>query len=458
MNRLFWKIFLWFLFTVLATGGLSFLAADYLAGQQSVSERHLQRIEAMATAAEMIAEEHGMPGLYTWLRHVQRRVHYPLLVVRRSPSDGWRNLDGLPVPPEVAAHMNMPASREGVAQSRQARHRVVSVPLKHIDGLYLVTVFGQRPLWARPQYRHLPLVIALAVSVVVCLLIAWSIARPVRRLRHAAGELADGNLAARADVGRRGDEIGRLAGDFNRMADRIEQGMRAQRQLLSDVSHELRSPLARLRVASELARRKATDDTIASELSRIDLEVGRLDTMLGDVLTLARLESNGNEVALAPCDIDALLDEVVADANFEYRGEGRRATVTKRAGCSVMADAPLLRSAIDNVVRNAMKYTVADSCVEAATRVEGKRLCLTVQDRGPGVPEAALPHLFDAFYRVDEARDRDSGGYGLGLAIAARACRLFGGGVHAENGAEGGLVVTMSFPLHSGVAGERSSS
>lgn len=447
MSRLFWKIFLWFLFTVLATGGLSFLAADYLTGQQSVSERYLQRIEAMATAADMIVDEHGMPGLHSWLRHVQRRVHYPLLVVRRSPGGSWRNLDGGPTPPDVVAHMAMAASRHGVAQSRQARHRVVSVPLAHSDGLYLVTAFAQRPLWAQAKYRHLPLLIALAISIVVCLLIAWGIARPIRHLRHTAGELADGNLAARADVGRRGDEIGRLAGDFNRMAARIEQGMQAQRRLLSDVSHELRSPLARLRVASELARRKASDDAIASELARIDLEVDRLDAMLADVLTLARLESNGDELVLAPCDVDALLDEVVADANFEYREDGRQAVVTAHAGCTVMADATLLRSAIDNVVRNAMKYTVSESRVETESSVESGRLCLRVCDHGPGVPESALPNLFDAFYRVDEARDRDSGGYGLGLAIAARACRLFGGEIRAENGAGGGLIVTMCFLL-----------
>jgi two-component system sensor histidine kinase CpxA len=447
MSRLFWKLFFWFLLTMVATGGLSFLAADYLAGQQQISQHHLQRIEAMAASAEAVYEERGSRGLHSWLRHMRQRLPFPLLIVHAAPRDHWQDLEGRRPPPEVMRHLGDTDHLAGVAQSHQAAHRVVSVQLNTAPGLYVVTLLPHRPMRVLLRYQYLVPLIGLIISITVCLLIAWGITHPLGRLRNAADALAGGDLTARADVGRRRDAIGLLADDFNRMAARIEQGMQSQRQLLSDVSHELRSPLARLRVASELARRKAEGDGAAAELARIDLEVARLDAMLGDVLALARLENDDASVALEPCNVDALLAEVVADAEFEYRTEDKQVRVTTETGRVIRGDALLLRSAIDNVVRNAMKYTAAGTAVEAGTRIEEGHLLLEVRDHGPGVPEAALPRLFDAFYRVDEARDRDSGGHGLGLAIAARACRICGGEIGAANAPGAGLVVSMAFPL-----------
>lgn len=291
------------------------------------------------------------------------------------------------------------------------------------------------------------LTFTLAVSL-VCYGLARYLTKPVLRLRTVAQQLAGGNLQVRvgAEFLQRQDELADLGRDFDAMAERLETLFTAQKRLLGDVSHELRSPLARLAVALELARRQAGPAAVSS-LDRIERETERLNELIGQLLTLSRLESEAPPTAGEPVNLAALVREIAADAEFEAHARQRSVEILKVEDCVTMGSAELLRRAIENVVRNALRYTNPNTAIELTLRREENIARLTIRDHGEGVPDQALPELFRPFYRVAAARDRQTGGIGLGLAITERAVRLHGGTVTAVNALDGGLLVEISLPL-----------
>jgi signal transduction histidine kinase len=241
--------------------------------------------------------------------------------------------------------------------------------------------------------------------------------------------------------------------DFDVMAGRIQSLMTSQRRLLHDISHELRSPLARLAVALELARHGDPDDT-AWALDKIELEAERLNLMVGQVLTLARLENGQGETGgRVRVNLSDLVREVATDADFEARSRSRSVHITRLETCTANGNPLLLHSAVENVVRNAVLYTPEGTAVDVELRSEqngsGPEAVITVRDHGSGVPESALNDIFRPFYRVGDARDRESGGAGLGLSITQRAVLLHGGSVCASNVSDGGLKVEIRLPVES---------
>jgi two-component system sensor histidine kinase CpxA len=316
------------------------------------------------------------------------------------------------------------------------------------------------------------LAIAVILSGLVCYLLAWSVTSPVTRLRKAAQSLAAGDLSARtgAPAGGGRDELTELMRDFDRMAERIEGLVDSQSRLLKDVSHELRSPLARLSVALGLARQRATPELEAS-LNRIELEADRLNQLIQRLLTIARLESGTDGLHKSVLSLRELVEQVAHDAEYETTGRGCRVTTSsgtgdngqvghdKNAGDNedkrydeylVEGDPNLLRSAIENVVRNATRYTAEGTAVEV--RLERQQanfeeeIIVRVLDSGPGVPNEALKKIFEPFYRLDDVRNQQTGGAGLGLSIAERAIRLHGGQLRASNRTEGGLEIEIRIP------------
>ena len=285
----------------------------------------------------------------------------------------------------------------------------------------------------------------------VCYWLARYIARPISKLGSAARHLADGDLKVRvgAVLGRRRDEIGELGKDFDLMAERIESLIGSQKRLLRDISHEFRSPLTRLTLALEIARRREGQEAI-NALERIELEAGRLNALIGELLMLARLESGAEEPDRAPVDMMELIEELVSDADFEARGRNCEVRVVSAENCFVSGTRELLRSAVENVLRNAVRHTAEETAVTVDLRCKKEgdslRAVIEVSDKGPGVPEESLPDLFSPFYRVGDARDRRLGGTGLGLAITERAVKLHGGQVRAANSSGGGLIVTIDLP------------
>jgi two-component system, OmpR family, sensor histidine kinase CpxA len=324
---------------------------------------------------------------------------------------------------------------------------------KHRYTLVLGLPPGPRVFFG-PRGMPIPgLIIAIISSGLVCYFLSWYLTKPIVRLRAATRQLAAGDLTARsgAPVTKRKDEVAGLMRDFDAMAERLEMLVKAQSRLLNDISHELRSPLARLNVALGLARQRAGVES-ADMLDRIELEASRLNELIGRILTLARLEDGEQRVPQTPVPLGELVTNVAEDAEFE--AQERRChvrTVIPEGDWGVRGNDSLLHSAVENVVRNAIRYTAEGSSVEISLASEersgGTEAVLRVSDSGPGVPEDALAKLFEPFYRLDDARGRLTGGVGLGLAITERAVRFHGGKVSAFNRPGGGLMVEIRLPL-----------
>jgi signal transduction histidine kinase len=325
--------------------------------------------------------------------------------------------------------------------------------------LVLILPPGPRVFFGPHDVPLLGITIAIISSGLMCYLLAWSMTSPVTRLRKAAQSLAAGDLSARtgAPAGGRSDELTELMRDFDRMAERIEGLVDSQSRLLKDVSHELRSPLARLSVALGLARQRVKHEVapdLESQLNRIELEADRLNQLIQRLLTIARLESGSDGLHKTTLSLRELVEQVAHDAEYENPGRGCRVSADGKSDSAdeflVEADPDLLRSAIENVVRNATRYTAEGTTVdvrlERQRSANGEEIVVRVLDSGPGVPNEALQKIFEPFYRLDDARNRQTGGAGLGLSIADRAIRLHGGQLRASNRKEGGLEVEIRIP------------
>ena len=463
MKSLFLKIFLSFwaaqaLFLVLAI-----LATNALRPARHGIESQGPQILAEAVNAY---QSDGERGAHDYLDELSHTQHVRAFVFDPSGHE----LAGRRVPPWIEDIRQGSPPREGPMHHRGWIDKLLPDPFMRealtLDGKRYTMVLelppGPRVFFGPHDIPGLGIAIAVITSGLMCYLLAWSMTTPVTRLRKAAQSLAAGDLSARAGApaSGRGDELTELMRDFDRMAERIEVLVDSQSRLLKDVSHELRSPLARLSVALGLARQRATPE-LEPSLNRIELETDRLNQLIQRLLTISRLESGTDGLHRTTFSLRALVEQVARDAEFETPGRGCRVTATTAEAADeflVEADPDLLRSAVENVVRNATRYTAEGTTVEvrlerqkAANGDEGE-IIVRVLDSGPGVPDEALPKIFEPFYRLDDARNRQTGGAGLGLSIADRAIRLHGGQLRASNRKEHGLEVEIRIPAAPGFA------
>ncbi len=450
MHRLYWKIFLSFWAALILFAGATMYAAshflDRLREQQEITSP-FERFRSYAADGQRIAERDGVEVLRKWLAALDRSEVVPLFLVDR---DGHDLLDR-PVPERLVERLTREANHPPPPGAEPHRLFIV-LPDRNEYRLmpdFQAVTLGR--VLRRPRVIALPIVVAAIVSGLVCLLLARYLTAPIGRLRRATEAYAAGDLNPRVapTLGSRRDEIADLARAFDHMAQRLQELMTSQRQLLSDVSHELRSPLARLQVALGLARQRA-DGRATAELDRIESETEHLNDLIGQLLSLSRLEAGVMKPEREPIDIGEILAAVAADADFEARANNRRVEVAKVAPTLIRGDAALLHSAIENIVRNAVRYTAENTVVRLSLdRTDGPPdgLTICIRDYGPGVPEEMLPRLFEPFVRVDDARDRSRGGFGLGLAIAQKAIHLHGGEVVARNEPDGGLSVIITLPI-----------
>lgn len=449
MGRLFWKFFafVWLaqLAGIIAVGSLFWLTdhrgdtvADVAAGPMAATQVH---------AGAEILRYAGTNAFGSWS---QREPGPTVFAVDAVGHD----VLGRAVPASAANE---------VRQMLQTRPRTPEIrEVTAIDG-HLYTVFavghntdppgGPRPPRPpQPRYwpRNLPppnaLLATLAASIATALLLAWYVAKPIRSLRGAFDAVASGDLQRRiaSQVGARNDELADLGRDFDRMASRLQASMEGQRRLLHDVSHELRSPLARLQAAVGIMRQKPEQP--ADMIARIEDETARIDHLVGELLTLSRLEAGELAGAEEEVDMHELVDEVVRDASFEAQAQGRQ-VVWEENGAAVLQGRPeLLHSAIENIVRNALKH--APDCptvwVETSADAVRRLYILRVLDEGAGVPAEELPSLFSPFFRGTNTANME--GYGLGLAIARRCIEAHGGTIRADNRPAGGLRVEIMLP------------
>ncbi|MDQ6997518.1 MAG: ATP-binding protein [Mariprofundus sp.] len=457
--RLFWKVFLLLLSTLLVTAAISNWLGEKWRSENQLIESRLMQMNDMGETAISLYEEEGAANYQRWLRHNMRNRHgFGALIganglpVRGFARSGHR--PPRPLPQHLTALIDQAQSTQHQVTLIEPPRLALALPLQGKNGNYIWIATTQLTPDEMRQtgsnMKLMQLLIALFTITAVSMLLTRMLTRPIRSLQTTSELLGHGQLDARVEtsVSERNDELGDLARTINQMADRLDALINSHKQLLRDISHELRSPLARLQVALELARNesKGSADT---ELDRIGLEAERINQLIGEVLTLARFEQGGVNLDMEALQLDELLDEIIADACFEALTVGKEINWDKGQPCSIQADYLWIARAFDNVIRNAIRYT--ESSVDIAMHVTSQSATIMIRDHGPGVPETALPQLFEPFFRVSDARERykqtNSSGYGLGLAIASRAIALQGGTIHAKNHPEGGLKIEIRLPF-----------
>lgn len=317
-------------------------------------------------------------------------------------------------------------------EHRGKRYRIIILPL---------------PNDIRDTARPFGILTFITMLTLTSSLIAWMFSKPLRAVQSAARQLSTGDTTARVSdrVARRRDSIGELGTDFNMMAERIQQLLDAQQQLLRDVSHELRTPLARMQVALVLAQDNPA--STSKQLTRIDSEIARLDQLIGSILSLCKVGSGAVALDEEQVDLIELLTQLAKDAEFEFAQAGITVRVQGNA-TNLHADRQQLHSALENIVRNAMRFSPNNSHIDLKVEQQAEALLIQVSDQGPGVEPSQLEHLFEPFYRVEKARSaQKTGGHGVGLAIARSIILLHGGDISASNGATNGLEVSITLPL-----------
>jgi signal transduction histidine kinase len=459
VRSLFIKVFLWFwvaMLLVSATLIFSVAETQTIFVQGRDDERDREQAPHFAATLADVYERQGPTALSTYLKYPP-----PPYASLYFFTEDDREIAGRVVTSIVSeiAQRAMDSGQTQIAATREGR--LLGQSAAGPSGKHYILVLqttSHHPvtnlfLQAKPVTQFVRIAAVLLVAGLVCLWLARQITEPIRRLSDAARQLADGNLAARVAKRsiKRHDEIANLSRDFDHMAEQIESLISAQRRLIGDISHELRSPLTRLSVALGISRRHASPECSHS-LDRMEREVERLNELIGNLLKLARLESGADLIKPSPVTLDLLIHEVAQDADFEARNRNCLVRVARVDACSVEGSEELLRSAVENIIRNAVNYTAEGTEVEVSLeRVRDsfeERAVIRVRDHGKGVPQEALEHIFQPFYRIDDARERSAGGVGLGLAITERAVRLHGGRITAENSSSGGLVVELHLPLN----------
>jgi two-component system sensor histidine kinase CpxA len=285
------------------------------------------------------------------------------------------------------------------------------------------------------------------VSAFVCFLLARYLSAPIQLLRNATHAIAEGNLGVQVSglMAHRKDELGALAVDFDAMAVRLRTLLNSQQQLLRDVSHELRSPLARLQIALGIAQRPGAN--LAEGFERIEQEGQRLDELIGEILSLCRLDDPARVMQIERVEIAELLEPMVEDALIEAEQHHVRIDLQVQPALALAGDRELLHRALENILRNAVRFSPEGGIVSVVASGGTDSVTVTIRDRGPGVPPDHLERIFEPFHRVGEARDRASGGHGIGLAITSRVVKLHDGRVAASNAEGGGLQVVVQLPV-----------
>lgn len=430
MNSLFTKILLWFWATVAITVIGSALIS---AVSMSISDRQLpmdRLVRFQLMEARHAYETGGKEGLAQFMNRLNSVYRGRAYFTDESGRDLLTGED-----------------RSGlIARMGDGDDFVLFTPRGRLigrtadDGHYRLFFFFRRPLpgtwFLRPQHLWM-----LAAAVLLCYWLAYHVASPVRQMQRAVERFGHGDLTARVNSRRR-DELGQLARAIDRMADRIQTLLAAERRLLGDISHELRSPLARLGVAIELAR---SGDNRGAALDRIQKESDRLNELVGQLLEVTRAEGDPAALRAQHVRLDLLMAALAEDCSFEAQARGCAIVFQPPEPCTVEGDPELLRRAAENVVRNAIRFAPQGTNVEIGMDCGPGLVRVRVRDYGPGVPPEALPRLFDPFFRVENDRGRASGGVGLGLSIARRAAELHKGRLTAMN-ANPGLEVVMELP------------
>ena len=443
-HSLFTKVFLWF-WATLTAGSIVVLLVTLITGSQPFGARWMRLTQDLyAHSALDFYRTGGDAGLQRYLSTLRDSSSMHAALLDASGHDILTHQDRSRLRIVARAIATGKSSLEpgriwraaSIVDDNGTRYIFLNevYPLaRFVDGTFIRPVF----------WRFL---LAMAIAGLFSFLLARSLVRPIQALQHGALAVAAGNLRTRVtpNIKTGHVELADTARAFDLMAERLEEMVRRREQLLADMSHELRSPLTRLSVSLELIRRGELD-----VIDRMDADLERMNAMIAQILLLARLENGTGQWNARPVELEPLLESIVADANHEGQPAGKTVSLDAGAACTVMGDADLLRSCIENIVRNALRYSPDKGNVDVKVkRASGAAVQIDIEDEGPGVPEETLPYLFDPFYRVSSSRTPGPGSnVGLGMSIAERAARVHGGSITATNrDGSAGLRVTIVLP------------
>jgi two-component system sensor histidine kinase CpxA len=467
MRSLFFKIFLWF-WLAMAAIAVAVVVVSATARPEPLDppQRDLisSAMQSQAERAVIIYERRGKAALKKHIQLIQKRSGSRIYLFN---PEGREVLDQSTPPTvrDLSRQILSNTQRQDVMLELSGTDFLAAHAARGKRGKYAFVGVQQRALLRAasftsqlfsPRMKLVRLLTILLVTGLVCYGLARYLTSPTVALRHATQRLAAGDLSVRVapKMGRRRDELADLARDFDAMAERIGTLLSTQQRLLSDISHELRSPLARLQLALSLAEREVekiepnSSANLQNNLERIARETSRLDSLIGQLISLTRFENGQARLKKDHFDLLDLVRVVTDDADFEARGQSKRVLLQgdESQNYQFFGDYELIRSALENVVRNAIRHTPENSEVVVTVERNQKAITLGVCDQGSGVAEEHLPHLFEPFFRADDARQHD-GGVGLGLAITRRAVESHGGKVAARNQADSGLCIESQLPV-----------
>ena len=456
MRSLFLKIFLWFWLTIIFATLATVVVTVLFPSQAFIVQAKNYFAFNLATTGKLGAgfyEKEGQRALNDFLSQIETISSFRLHFLSE---------DGIPLHSASLPEGAKALARDTVAETSPQFKNIMTHPLIAIktvsDSGKAYVIILELPIgiaqyfFKLTQGHVLRLLSALLVSGAICFLFVRYLTTPIKKLQIAVRRFAQGDLQVRVSkqMGNRKDEIANLGKDFDVMAAQIETLMHAHERLLRDIAHELRSPLTRLNVALEITR-KHTGEAAKHFIDRIGQEADKLSQLITQLLTLSRIENIDTMIKKSKVALEEIVSRIAQDAAFEGQGRDCRVTFDCRDQCQILAEGNIIRSAIENVVRNALRFAPIGSQVEIVQKIEktqkGPVVEITVSDSGPGVAEEALDNLFRPFFRADHPQDRASGGAGLGLAIAYRAITLHQGQIHAKNRAQGGLSVQMRLPI-----------
>lgn len=426
------SLFIGTLIATLCVLGLSFLAFQAISSRMqrlTIDPTFYRFDQLQLDSAREAYEKEGKRGLDNYIYHLDHIFsgkHYLLNAsgIDLLSGDNFSSL--LPAPPAT--------------QSRIHSHGRWIITHRSADGKYwfaAVGNLGRFHIWTFLPYFYL----VIGASAALCWLAAIGVILPIRRVAGTIARFGQGDLSARVRT-HRPDEIGQLGRSFNQMAERLERLIVSERRLLGDISHELRSPLARLKFAVKLARTSPTD----CALDRIERDVNRIASLVSDIVEITFVEGDPALRGAETIDVTNVVEEVIRDCSLEAESRGCCIQISGRIDGQTLGSRELLRRAIENVLRNSIRYSPDRAVIQVDLAEEDQNAVIVVRDHGPGVPDDALGRIFDPFFRVEEARNTNGGGSGLGLSIAKRAVQAHHGSICAQNAAPG-LRVRIAIPL-----------
>lgn len=438
-GRLFWKILFGFWLVFLLISQLLWLGFSLNGKHREPPENVTVRriVNLQMTSAMSVLQRGGLSALND-------------MMAGWSPGDRrFFSVVAMPMPPEERARRDLERALSPGEIPSEVIEWVTGADGQQYQLRYDVKGLRDDSKIGRPRsFLNIPepmFIFAGAAGLLFSLLLAWNLTRPMRQLREGFAKVSNGDLSVRLypAMRRRHDELSMVASDFDAMVERLSVLVRAREELLHDVSHELRSPLARLQLATGLARQ--TPESVNSSLDRIDEEARRLDKMIGELLTLSRAE-NETMPDEQYFDLSGLLEAVVTDARFEAQVTEVeiQLEVSQHADFTVKGNAELIRRAVENVVRNALRFSLQGQQVNVSLTQESSWLTICVSDQGPGVDADKLSSIFDPFVRVNSPLMGK--GYGLGLSIVRKVVLAHHGEVQAVNGKQAGLELTIRLP------------